>query len=86
MNCVPDIFSMVEWSNWLTPFNSKRRYDTIFYLVSLEEKPHVLSPDLTEVSELIVSSLHHVQMYKELFENAKFFALRKTPFNTLHMS
>ena len=54
MNCVPDIFSMMEWSNWLTPFNSKRRYDTVFYLVFLNNKP-CATPDLNEISGLIVS-------------------------------
>ncbi|CAH1270451.1 NUDT19 [Branchiostoma lanceolatum] len=38
--CVPDVWSLYEWSNWLTPtsfFN--RRYDTIFYICCLDNIP-----------------------------------------------
>jgi nucleoside diphosphate-linked moiety X motif protein 19 len=49
LNCVPDVSSLIEWSNWLTPFNSPRRYDTIFYLACLNTKPPCF-PDSSEVS------------------------------------
>lgn len=48
---VPDIWSLSEWSNWLTPVimgdsppdtRSGRRYDTAFYLCMLDEAPPAL--------------------------------------------
>lgn len=36
---MPDVWSLVEWSNWLTPENMPRRYDTVFYLCCLEGMP-----------------------------------------------
>ena len=41
LQCVPDIWSLVEWSDWLTPRNMHRRYDTVFYLCFLETRPHI---------------------------------------------
>ncbi|XP_035680220.1 nucleoside diphosphate-linked moiety X motif 19-like [Branchiostoma floridae] len=38
--CVPDVWSLHEWSNWLTPTaNFRRRYDTIFYMCCLDRIP-----------------------------------------------
>ena len=48
LRCVPDIWSLVEWSNWLTPRNMGRRYDTVFYLCCCETTPPI-SADGTEV-------------------------------------
>ncbi|XP_065916925.1 acyl-coenzyme A diphosphatase NUDT19-like isoform X2 [Dysidea avara] len=39
IRCIPDVWSLIEWSNWLTPENLTRRYDTMFYLCCLEGKP-----------------------------------------------
>ncbi|XP_067651233.1 acyl-coenzyme A diphosphatase NUDT19-like [Haliotis asinina] len=47
MNIVPDVWSLYEWSNWLTPaqevilHRKPRRYDTAFFLCCVEEKPDV---------------------------------------------
>ena len=46
LEVVPDIWSLSEWSNWLTPVMSKvdipparpKRYDTLFYMCCLEEE------------------------------------------------
>ena len=54
LNCVPDIWSLMEWSNWLTPRNHKRRFDTIFYMVFSGEKPSI-HPDGIEVTNSAVS-------------------------------
>ena len=54
LNCVPDIWSLIEWSNWLTPRNLKRRYDTVFYICFVETKPPT-SPDGVEVKSTTVS-------------------------------
>ncbi|KAM8946707.1 acyl-coenzyme A diphosphatase NUDT19 [Pelodytes ibericus] len=43
MHCVPNIWALHEWSNWLTPIypnsTSIRRYDTAFYICCLQKKP-----------------------------------------------
>eukprot|EP00794_Sanderia_malayensis_P015944 gene15944-17547_t len=44
-NIVPDIWSLTEWSNWLTPVSMSRRYDTIFYLCFLEYQPRIEQDD-----------------------------------------
>ncbi|CAG4977473.1 unnamed protein product [Parnassius apollo] len=38
-NCYPDIWSLHYWSNWLTPTNLPKRFDTAFFLAALESKP-----------------------------------------------
>lgn len=39
----PDIWSLYEWSDWLTPSSvGHRRYDTMFYLCCLPRQPDVL--------------------------------------------
>ncbi|XP_052061517.1 acyl-coenzyme A diphosphatase NUDT19-like [Mytilus californianus] len=53
---VPDIWSLTEWSNWLTPVSlarrssgtdegSKRRYDTAFFLCLLDTVPDAMHDD-----------------------------------------
>ena len=54
LECVPDIWSLIEWSDWLTPRNSKRRYDTVFYMTFVETKPPA-TPDGAEVMSATVS-------------------------------
>ena len=49
LQCVPDVWSLIEWSNWLTPENLHRRYDTVFYLCCVEEKQEP-SADYEEIS------------------------------------
>ena len=34
-NCVPDVWSLLEWSNWLTPPLLSKRWDTLFYICCL---------------------------------------------------
>lgn len=48
LECVPDIWSLIEWSDWLTPRNFNIRYDTLFYLCPLDSQPPV-SPDGSEI-------------------------------------
>ena len=43
------MWSLVEWSNWLTPENLPRRYDTVFYLCCTEDKLDP-SADYEEIS------------------------------------
>ena len=56
LRCVPDIWSLVEWSDWLTPENLHRRYDTVFYLCCTEEKQEP-SADHEEISSTQVCAL-----------------------------
>ena len=42
LQCVPDVWSLDEWSNWLTPVHLPRRYDTMFYTCFLDKEPPVL--------------------------------------------
>ena len=56
LRCVPDIWSLVEWSDWLTPRNMGRRYDTVFYLCCCETTPPI-SADGTEVVDAKVRVL-----------------------------
>ncbi|XP_062551728.1 acyl-coenzyme A diphosphatase NUDT19-like [Armigeres subalbatus] len=53
LGIVPDVFNMYEWSVWLTPaMFRKRRFETAFYLVALDEKPAVYA-EPHEVSEFM---------------------------------
>ncbi|KAM3920635.1 acyl-coenzyme A diphosphatase NUDT19 isoform 1-T2 [Leptodactylus fuscus] len=53
LRCVPNIWALHEWGNWLTPVFSKnskaRRYDTAFYICCLPRKP-VTMDDQKEVT------------------------------------
>jgi len=46
LETVPDIWSLTEWSDWLTPTDlheqGRRRFDTIFYQTSLQTIPTTL--------------------------------------------
>jgi len=52
---LPDIFSLTEWSDWLTPTDlheqGRRRFDTIFYSAHLPEKPETIL-DEAEISSV----------------------------------
>jgi nucleoside diphosphate-linked moiety X motif protein 19 len=51
--CYPDIWSLQEWSNWLTPSDYTKRFNTIFFLAALDQMPTVVSSSI-EVNELKV--------------------------------
>ncbi|XP_045193960.1 acyl-coenzyme A diphosphatase NUDT19-like [Mercenaria mercenaria] len=58
LNLLPDIWSLYEWSNWLTPIlpgqhgrSPARRYDTAFYLCVLDYIPNAVHCD-KETTEL----------------------------------
>ncbi|XP_078700939.1 acyl-coenzyme A diphosphatase NUDT19-like [Branchiostoma floridae x Branchiostoma belcheri] len=47
--CVPDVWSLHEWSNWLTPVvpsrPNRRRYDTAFFICCLDHIPPAARDD-----------------------------------------
>ncbi|XP_015120579.1 nucleoside diphosphate-linked moiety X motif 19-like isoform X2 [Diachasma alloeum] len=52
LHCFPDVWSLHEWSNWLTPpFISGRRFDTIFFLACMPSEPDTQC-EPSEVEEL----------------------------------
>lgn len=55
LKVIPDLWSLYEWADWLTPTAyGKRRFDTAFFLVGLNEKPPVLV-ESTEAQSFTVS-------------------------------
>ncbi|XP_023949759.2 acyl-coenzyme A diphosphatase NUDT19 [Bicyclus anynana] len=38
-NCYPDIWALHYWSNWLSPYKARVRFDTAFFVTALQEKP-----------------------------------------------
>ncbi|XP_068017809.1 acyl-coenzyme A diphosphatase NUDT19 [Melanerpes formicivorus] len=58
LGCVPNIWALQEWSNWLTPAGRAggRRYDTAFYLCCLQQRPPHTSQDHREVTAFLWSS------------------------------
>jgi len=52
VNLCPDLWSLFEWSDWLTPISvGHKRFDAIFYICCLENEPKVVL-DNTEVTTL----------------------------------
>ncbi|XP_069495157.1 acyl-coenzyme A diphosphatase NUDT19 [Ambystoma mexicanum] len=53
LNCMPNIWALHEWSNWLTPVSGRtvlsRRYDTAFYICCLADQPYTID-DQKEVT------------------------------------
>ena len=43
LRLVPDVWSLYEWTDWLTPLHSpgRRRFDTAFFICCVDGKPHV---------------------------------------------
>ncbi|KAI1281965.1 Nucleoside diphosphate-linked moiety X motif 19 [Halotydeus destructor] len=51
-NLCPDLWSLSEWSNWLTPISvGHKRFDTMFYVCCLDSQPKVVL-DNKEVTTL----------------------------------
>lgn len=50
-NCYPDIWALYYWSHWLTPCHFNRRFDTVFFVTTLNNKPDNLksSKEVTKV-------------------------------------
>ncbi|CAL7950636.1 unnamed protein product [Xylocopa violacea] len=51
-NCYPDLWSLYEWSNWLTPtYTNGKRFDTAFYLACISTTPSTVC-EPTEMQDL----------------------------------
>ncbi|XP_078660238.1 acyl-coenzyme A diphosphatase NUDT19-like isoform X3 [Branchiostoma floridae x Branchiostoma belcheri] len=61
--CVPDVWSLHEWSNWLTPtipaMPNRRRYDTAFFICCLDHIPPAARDDREIVKAQSLVDLHH---------------------------
>ena len=62
LDMVPDIWSLYEWSNWLSPVSSSRRFDTAFFLCCIHDKPLA---SMEDDSEIVLSKVIH--SYHSLF-------------------
>lgn len=52
LGMVPDVWSLYEWSNWLTPTSIDKRHDTAFFMSCIDEAPDVSLSD--EASHSVV--------------------------------
>ncbi|CAL1532321.1 unnamed protein product [Lymnaea stagnalis] len=48
LKMVPDIWSLYEWSNWLTPLLRGSRFDTAFFICCVDEAPLIYDSEETE--------------------------------------
>lgn len=59
LDVVPDIWSLYEWSVWLTPtWKRTKRFETVFYLVGVDEQPHI-NVENDEVQNSWVNIIEH---------------------------
>ncbi|XP_070575491.1 acyl-coenzyme A diphosphatase NUDT19-like [Ptychodera flava] len=42
LNCVPNIWALAEWANYLTPPDFNHRFDTMFYMCCLDSVPNAV--------------------------------------------
>ncbi|XP_051485587.1 acyl-coenzyme A diphosphatase NUDT19 [Apus apus] len=93
LGCVPNIWALQEWSNWLTPVGRAgrggRRYDTAFYLCCLEERPPRTSQDDQEVTAFLWSAppeaIERFKSQEMWFAPPQFYELcRLCNFSSLH--
>lgn len=57
--CFPDIWSLQEWSNWLTPSDSSKRFNAIFFFVALDQ----MSTEFRSSSEIDEFKVHIFQKF-----------------------
>ncbi|XP_076325362.1 acyl-coenzyme A diphosphatase NUDT19-like isoform X3 [Tachypleus tridentatus] len=60
----PDVWSLFEWSNWLTPISvGHRRYDTMFYICCINKDPDIILNDNEVIALKWCSPLEILQEY-----------------------
>ena len=63
IEAVPDLWSLVEWADWLTPTDLNRRVDTMFYLASLHEVPVTVRDELEVTASQWTDPASCLQLY-----------------------
>ncbi|XP_066440066.1 acyl-coenzyme A diphosphatase NUDT19 isoform X2 [Eleutherodactylus coqui] len=80
LRCVPNIWALQEWANWLTPMTPKnvtlRRSDTAFFICCLPRKPYTME-DQKEVTTFKIYELSRLCNFAHL-EDLQRFALHRS--------
>ncbi|XP_072370689.1 acyl-coenzyme A diphosphatase NUDT19-like [Scyliorhinus torazame] len=64
LDCIPNIWALKEWSNWLTPTYPKgKRFDTVFFICCLQEIPFTLHDDCETIQHNWMSPLDFIEGY-----------------------
>ena len=77
LRCVPDVWSLSEWSNWKTPASLPRQYDTMFYTCFIDKEPAV-HVDKQEIMHSMV--IIHVLLLKSCFSGIDWFRGKSSVF------
>ncbi|XP_038052563.1 nucleoside diphosphate-linked moiety X motif 19-like isoform X2 [Patiria miniata] len=66
LRSLPDVWSLAEWSDWLTPSDMRRkRYDTMFYLCCMDTQPSALHDDKETIQLQWVTPSQSLAQYSE---------------------
>ncbi|XP_053959779.1 acyl-coenzyme A diphosphatase NUDT19 [Anastrepha ludens] len=63
LNVVPDLWSLHEWTAWLTPTTFTKRFETAFYVVAMEHMPEVLLESNEAASFMWKTPVEFVTLY-----------------------
>lgn len=64
LKVVPDLWSLYEWSVWLTPASDKKRFEAAFYLVAMNDKPNLIC-EKDEVTEVMWKNpMEYIESYR----------------------
>ena len=63
LRCIPDIWSLLEWSDWLTPRNLHVRYDTLFYMCFIDTQPPVTGDGEEIVDAKVDSCVYKINTF-----------------------
>ncbi|XP_078092507.1 acyl-coenzyme A diphosphatase NUDT19-like isoform X2 [Mustelus asterias] len=64
LDCIPNIWALNEWSNWLTPTHlGGKRFDTVFFICCLQEVPFTLQDSRETVLYNWMSPLNLIEGY-----------------------
>lgn len=72
LNIIPAIWTLYEWSNWLTPLMAAqkgRRFDTIFFICCLDHKPLAFEDAAETVKSLVSSKYYLLDLILKLYIN-----------------
>uniref|UniRef100_A0AAZ3RSS0 Acyl-coenzyme A diphosphatase NUDT19 n=1 Tax=Oncorhynchus tshawytscha TaxID=74940 RepID=A0AAZ3RSS0_ONCTS len=80
LECLPNIWALHEWGNWLTPtgvYGKQRRYDTAFYMCCLQETPPHTLQDEKEIVGPPPEILHSYQAREMWIAPPQFYDLSR---------